>query len=246
MVTEKDEKLMVLTLTKVHELPPENKSINFEEYSISRDKRPKRVKLQIRSRLIWNEVKSYYFVKRTFGEGDLIIADTRKKRYLGTHNKFRNKKKKKHVWSTTIPPDELEDYYYIRKLCLSHDKILRIKTGIDYTSPSGDEICGGHRFDVMPLGDSNVTDIWIGDSPLLTRYNRRYRLDQDKDCLIIDRIVNGHSYWNWSRADIGTRNMAYLRDLLMEISQIDLSIGDNTCTWSLADDGIFSVRSSII
>ncbi|GKD41283.1 hypothetical protein Tco_1261490, partial [Tanacetum coccineum] len=119
-----------------------------------------------------------------------------------------------------------------------------IKTGIDYTSPSGDEICGGHRFDVMPLGDSNVTDIWIGDSPLLTRYNRRYRLDQDKDCLIIDRIVNGHSYWNWSRADIGTRNMAYLRDLLMEISQIDLSIGDNTCTWSLADDGIFSVRSS--
>nr|GFB74316.1 hypothetical protein [Tanacetum cinerariifolium] len=29
-------------------------------------------------------------------------------------------------------------------------------TGIDYTSPSGDELCGGHRFDVMPLGDSNV------------------------------------------------------------------------------------------
>nr|GEX60032.1 RNA-directed DNA polymerase, eukaryota, reverse transcriptase zinc-binding domain protein [Tanacetum cinerariifolium] len=33
-------------------------------------------------------------------------------------------------------------------------------------------------------------DIWIGDSPLHTRYNRLYRLDQDKDCLIIDRIVN--------------------------------------------------------
>ncbi|GJU30079.1 hypothetical protein Tco_1173668 [Tanacetum coccineum] len=87
-------------------------------------------------------------------------------------------------------------------------------------------------------------NIWVGDSPLLTRYNRLYRLDQDKDCLIIYHIVNGQSHWNWSKADIGTRNMAYLRDLLMEISQIDLSIGDDTCTWSLADDGIFSVRSS--
>ncbi|GKA82950.1 DNA helicase, partial [Tanacetum coccineum] len=29
-------------------------------------------------------------------------------------------------------------------------------SGIDYTSPSSDELCGGHRFDVMPLGDSNV------------------------------------------------------------------------------------------
>ncbi|GJW50327.1 RNA-directed DNA polymerase, eukaryota, reverse transcriptase zinc-binding domain protein [Tanacetum coccineum] len=84
----------------------------------------------------------------------------------------------------------------------------------------------------------------IGDSPLLTRYNRLYRLDQDKDCLIIDRIVNGQWHWNWSRADIGTRNTAYLRDLLMKISQIDLSMGDDTCTWSLADDGLFSVRSS--
>ncbi|GJW19078.1 hypothetical protein Tco_0026514 [Tanacetum coccineum] len=87
-------------------------------------------------------------------------------------------------------------------------------------------------------------DIWIGDSPLLSRYNILYRLDQDKDCLIIDRIVNGQWHWNWSRANIGTRNTAYLRHLLMEISQIDLSIGDDTCTWSLADDGIFSVRSS--
>ncbi|GKD35485.1 RNA-directed DNA polymerase, eukaryota, reverse transcriptase zinc-binding domain protein [Tanacetum coccineum] len=34
-------------------------------------------------------------------------------------------------------------------------------------------------------------DIWVGEAPLFTRYNRLYRLDQDKDCLIIDRINNG-------------------------------------------------------
>ncbi|GKB88076.1 RNA-directed DNA polymerase, eukaryota, reverse transcriptase zinc-binding domain protein [Tanacetum coccineum] len=42
-------------------------------------------------------------------------------------------------------------------------------------------------------------DIWVGETPLFTRYNRLYHLDQDKDCLIIDRINNGKWSWNWSR-----------------------------------------------
>nr|GEU90857.1 protein-tyrosine sulfotransferase-like [Tanacetum cinerariifolium] len=88
-------------------------------------------------------------------------------------------------------------------------------------------------------------DIWIGNSPLHTRYNRLlYRLDQDKDCLIIDRIVNGQWQWNWFRSDIGTRNMAYLNDLLLEISQIDISVDEETCTWVLSNDGTFSVKSA--
>ncbi|GKE87439.1 hypothetical protein Tco_1564914 [Tanacetum coccineum] len=89
-----------------------------------------------------------------------------------------------------------------------------------------------HSKDIIPLNSFRFKvgcgtrirfwkDIWIGDSPLLTRYNRLYRLDKDKDCLIIDRIVDGHWNWNWSRDDIGIRNAAYLRDLLMEISQSD-------------------------
>nr|GEU96458.1 RNA-directed DNA polymerase, eukaryota, reverse transcriptase zinc-binding domain protein [Tanacetum cinerariifolium] len=81
-----------------------------------------------------------------------------------------------------------------------------------------------HSKDIIPLNSFRFKvgcgthihfwkDIWIGDSPLLTRYNRLYTLEQDKDYLIIDR-------------------------------QIDISVDANTCTWSLADDGIFSVRSS--
>ncbi|GKD89914.1 hypothetical protein Tco_1365421 [Tanacetum coccineum] len=44
--------------------------------------------------------------------GDLIMADTRKERHLGTYNKFRNKEKKKHFWSTTIPLDELDVEFF--------------------------------------------------------------------------------------------------------------------------------------
>ncbi|GJV36879.1 RNA-directed DNA polymerase, eukaryota, reverse transcriptase zinc-binding domain protein [Tanacetum coccineum] len=84
-------------------------------------------------------------------------------------------------------------------------------------------------------------DIWIGDSPLYTRYNRLFRLDPDKDCLIIDRIANGQWNWNWSREDIGVRNKAYLRDLLLEISLVDPNVEEDSCVWEMANDGIFSV-----
>nr|GEU39213.1 RNA-directed DNA polymerase, eukaryota, reverse transcriptase zinc-binding domain protein [Tanacetum cinerariifolium] len=57
-------------------------------------------------------------------------------------------------------------------------------------------------------------DIWIVDSPLHTR------------------------------SDIGTRNTAYLNDLLLETSQIDISVDENTCTWVLSNDGTFSVKST--
>nr|GEW15496.1 reverse transcriptase domain-containing protein [Tanacetum cinerariifolium] len=57
-------------------------------------------------------------------------------------------------------------------------------------------------------------DIWIGDSPLHTR------------------------------SDIGTRNTAYLNDLLLKISQIDISVDEDTCTWVLSNDGTFYVKSA--
>ncbi|GKC67194.1 RNA-directed DNA polymerase, eukaryota [Tanacetum coccineum] len=69
-------------------------------------------------------------------------------------------------------------------------------------------------------------------------------MEQDKDCLIIDRIVNGQWKWNWSREDTGIRNTAYLRDMLLEISQVDLNAVDNHCVWTMAKDDNFSVRES--
>nr|GEV78471.1 RNA-directed DNA polymerase, eukaryota [Tanacetum cinerariifolium] len=70
-----------------------------------------------------------------------------------------------------------------------------------------------------------------------------YRLDQNKDCLLIDRIENGQWKWkwNWSRTNIGVHNTAYLRDLLTEISLIDINVDEDSCVWSIAKDDIFMV-----
>nr|GEU34680.1 reverse transcriptase domain, reverse transcriptase zinc-binding domain protein [Tanacetum cinerariifolium] len=64
-------------------------------------------------------------------------------------------------------------------------------------------------------------DIWIGDSPLHTRYNRLYRLDQDKDCLIIDRIVNVRLILAWMK----TRVLRYcLMMALFLLKVLDVSL----------------------
>ncbi|GJS60222.1 RNA-directed DNA polymerase, eukaryota, reverse transcriptase zinc-binding domain protein, partial [Tanacetum coccineum] len=87
-------------------------------------------------------------------------------------------------------------------------------------------------------------DIWVGETPLFTRYNRLYHLDQDKDCLIIDRINNGQWSWNWSRTNLGVRNLAYLRDMLNEIGQLNIDVNKDTCTWSLGPNGTFTVKNT--
>ncbi|GJZ25889.1 RNA-directed DNA polymerase, eukaryota, reverse transcriptase zinc-binding domain protein [Tanacetum coccineum] len=112
-----------------------------------------------------------------------------------------------------------------------------------------------HSKDIIPLNSFRFQagsgtkiqfwkDIWIGDSPLNIRYNRLYRLERDKDCLIIDRIANGHWSWNWSRSDIGVHNIAYLHDMLLKVSLVDTHATEDSCLWSLANNGIFSVGAS--
>lgn len=84
-------------------------------------------------------------------------------------------------------------------------------------------------------------DTWFGNSPLYLRFNRVFRLEQDKDCLILDSNTNGQWCWNWFRSDLGVYNDAYLRDMLNEISQVDILSDSDTCVWSITHDIVFSV-----
>ncbi|GJV30039.1 RNA-directed DNA polymerase, eukaryota, reverse transcriptase zinc-binding domain protein [Tanacetum coccineum] len=86
-------------------------------------------------------------------------------------------------------------------------------------------------------------DIWLGNSPLYTRFNRLFRLDQEKNCRIVDRIVDGQWSWNWSCNTLGVCNTAYLNSLLLESSELDIYEATDKCVWSLAHDEAFSAAA---
>ncbi|GKB48127.1 RNA-directed DNA polymerase, eukaryota [Tanacetum coccineum] len=79
---------------------------------------------------------------------------------------------------------------------------------------------------------------------LYLRYNRLFRLEQDKDCLISDRFKDNQWTWNWSRSFMRARNSAYITDIINEVSLTELSSERDVCYWTIADDGMFSVSST--
>ncbi|GJV89970.1 RNA-directed DNA polymerase, eukaryota, reverse transcriptase zinc-binding domain protein [Tanacetum coccineum] len=87
-------------------------------------------------------------------------------------------------------------------------------------------------------------DTWVGDSPFYIRYNRLYRLEREKDYLIIDRIDHVQWRWNWSRPILGAQDSADLLDMLFEISSAEINEVEDTCVWSLGTDGTFSIKDA--
>nr|GEX94549.1 hypothetical protein [Tanacetum cinerariifolium] len=67
-----------------------------------------------------------------------------------------------------------------------------------------------------------------------------FRLKQDKDCLIMDRIANGQWVWNWS-SNLGVRNTTHLNELLLDISLLNIQVDTDKCLWSLDKEGAFVV-----
>ncbi|GJX53578.1 RNA-directed DNA polymerase, eukaryota, reverse transcriptase zinc-binding domain protein [Tanacetum coccineum] len=86
--------------------------------------------------------------------------------------------------------------------------------------------------------------IYTGDSPFYIRYNMLYRLEREKDCLIIDRIDYDQWRRNWSRPNLGVQNFVDLLDMLFEISSAEINEVEDTCVWSLGTDGTFYVKDA--
>ncbi|GKC97240.1 RNA-directed DNA polymerase, eukaryota, reverse transcriptase zinc-binding domain protein [Tanacetum coccineum] len=85
-------------------------------------------------------------------------------------------------------------------------------------------------------------DSWIGNDPLMTRFNILYHLDANKDCLLSDRNANGSRVWSWKRQVVGSRNEVALNILVSDLGQVQLGDRSDSWSWSLDDDGIFSVH----
>ncbi|GJQ97241.1 putative RNA-directed DNA polymerase, eukaryota, reverse transcriptase zinc-binding domain protein [Tanacetum coccineum] len=87
-------------------------------------------------------------------------------------------------------------------------------------------------------------DIWLGETPLCSRYNRLYRLDINKNYLIKDKIDNGNWNWNWSITNLGSRNFANFRDMLNEIGDVNIEVAEDTYYWSLGSNGVYTVKEA--
>ncbi|GJS30681.1 hypothetical protein Tco_0491301 [Tanacetum coccineum] len=85
---------------------------------------------------------------------------------------------------------------------------------------------------------------WIGDTTLMQRYNRLFRLDPDPNCVAIDRFVNGE--WNliWSRPIVSGCNLDHLVSLNTELEQISSFSGQDNLIWKLGGNDSFTVKET--
>nr|GEW33268.1 hypothetical protein [Tanacetum cinerariifolium] len=157
------------------------------------------------------------------------------------------KKKKKLLISMVDFEKAFDSVFYLAsglKINIQKSNIYGIGVSdVDVSSMANNFGCASVTFPFtylgLPIGSNmNLTSIW---QVLL---DRLYRLESEKDCLIIDRIDHGQWRWNWSRPNHGTRNSADLLDMLVEISSIEINEVEDTCKWSLGTNGSFYVNNA--
>ncbi|GKC57021.1 hypothetical protein Tco_1084619 [Tanacetum coccineum] len=84
-------------------------------------------------------------------------------------------------------------------------------------------------------------DIWIGEEPLCSQFNRLFRLDLDENCTINEWFISSNWIWQWRRSVTFGRTEEMLHTLSNELRHTTLSSKPDLCMWSLSDDGLFSV-----
>ncbi|GJZ11649.1 RNA-directed DNA polymerase, eukaryota, reverse transcriptase zinc-binding domain protein, partial [Tanacetum coccineum] len=89
-------------------------------------------------------------------------------------------------------------------------------------------------------------DLWLGDEPLCSRYNRLFRLDINENCLLSERYIDGTWCWQWSRPIVSGRTDIMLHSLLAELADVTFSLSPDLWKWNIGSDGSFSVASTRI
>ncbi|XP_071700130.1 uncharacterized protein [Rutidosis leptorrhynchoides] len=96
-------------------------------------------------------------------------------------------------------------------------------------------------------GTSFWRDKWIGDSPLCATFPRLFRLEEEKDASISDRVCFSDSgivfNWSWSTLP-GWRAADELASLTAEIEKFKFSNNQHpSWTWKFNPNGLFSTES---
>ncbi|XP_071714402.1 uncharacterized protein [Rutidosis leptorrhynchoides] len=100
----------------------------------------------------------------------------------------------------------------------------------------------------MKVGDGTKIrfwhDLWCGNSTLVSRFNRLYLLDSNKDSTIADKCRDGVWHWTWSRDNIGSRNEMLFNSLTEEIGTCILHDRPDAWSCTLSSDGNYTVKST--
>nr|GEZ85706.1 hypothetical protein [Tanacetum cinerariifolium] len=70
---------------------------------------------------------------------------------------------------------------------------------------------------------ARIVDTWLGDVPLYSRFNRLFRLEREKNCILRDRFANEDWSWGWYRPINGGGTLADINSLFMDLNSITLS-----------------------
>ncbi|XP_071730163.1 uncharacterized protein [Rutidosis leptorrhynchoides] len=118
--------------------------------------------------------------------------------------------------------------------------------GLDECYSNGSSTCNTLR---VKIGNESSVKLWKynwrGDGSLSTKYHRLYHLESNPDCCLSEHLVNGNWIWDWCRNDIGSRNEAYLHQMILEIgSPTIVNSIDDRWEWCISEDGIFNISST--
>nr|GEZ10773.1 RNA-directed DNA polymerase, eukaryota [Tanacetum cinerariifolium] len=132
--------------------------------------------------------------------------------------------------------------------CQTSGTWAKIIGTINHPHSSGIVSLNSIRFKV---GDSSSIrfwkDTWLGNYPLYIRYNKLFHLENDKDCFISQRILNGSWEWDWCRPITMGRSKTEFDNLIIDISNMEINdlVESDTCVWSLSNDDSFLVNSCL-
>ncbi|GJT42663.1 RNA-directed DNA polymerase, eukaryota, reverse transcriptase zinc-binding domain protein [Tanacetum coccineum] len=87
-------------------------------------------------------------------------------------------------------------------------------------------------------------DLWLGDEPLYSRYNRLFRLDINENYLLSERYNEGRWNWQWLRPIAPSRAEAMLQSLLTNLAEVTLYSSPDQWKWLIGNDGTFSIAST--
>ncbi|XP_076902328.1 uncharacterized protein LOC143557043 [Bidens hawaiensis] len=93
---------------------------------------------------------------------------------------------------------------------------------------------------------SQLSDVWIGPTPLYIRFPKLFSIEKSKDCVVADRLFMMDGWvcgqWDWTRNPTGSEEVGELRNLLQLCLEVQITTEDDRVDWKGDDLNVFTVK----